>query len=389
MSEKNRGGLGAAAVPILILIALAGLIFAVNPGEYLVRDGAPPVEELIFSRTILDDDGIHLKVTNEGPDPVTIAQVLVDEAYWQHTIEPTNKLRSLQSATIHIPYPWVEGDDHEVVILTESGITFEHGIEAALATPTSDASTIGIYALIGLFVGVLPIFAGIAWFPAIRRAGKRVELGILAFTIGLLAFLVVESVEESLELAELAPGPLGGPGLVLLGIAVAMAALILVGARLAGKEQPGSHRARLVTAYLIATGIGLHNLGEGLAIGAAYALGEVALGAFLILGFTLHNVTEGPAIVAPLRRKTALFHLGLMGVIAGVPTIFGAWIGGLAFSPFLGALFFALGAGAMLQVIIHVWDGMREEPAFERFKGTIAAGAVIGVGVMWATGLLI
>ncbi len=109
-------------------------------------------------------------------------------------------------------------------------------------------------------------------------------------------------------------------------------------------------------ATLIALGIGLHNLGEGLAIGAAFATGAAALGSFLVVGFTLHNITEGDGIAAPLLRGEMPGLLTFFGlaVLAGSPAILGTWIGSLAFSPFLAALFLSLGAGAILQVIWEV-----------------------------------
>lgn len=391
-AKDARGGSGttAIALPIAVLIAVIALVVLWNPGELLVREEVPPAESLVFGHPRLSPGLIELPVTNEAPEPVTIAQVLVDDAYWQFTMEPDTTLDRLEKSSIVLEYPWVEGEAHEIVVVTGTGTTFAHEIELAVATPVPDAGTFAVYALIGLLVGVVPIFAGLLWYPAIRRAGIGVEMGILAFTIGLLAFLVVESVEESLELAAEAPGPLGGPGLVLLGIAGALAVLLFVGDRLTPAHGGAPGRRRLVTAYLIAVGIGLHNLGEGLAIGAAYALGEVALGAFLVLGFTLHNVTEGPAIVSPLARsRAALKHLALLGLIGGGPTIIGAWIGGFAFSPVTGALLFALGAGAMLQVIYAVGLEVSKETAARHMKGTLAVGFFLGVAVMWGTGLLV
>ena len=388
--SQDGSRLGTIAVPIAILVAVAGLIMILDPGSMLVRQDAPPAEALTFQTTKLEPGRILLTITNEGPDPVTIAQVLVDEAYWQHTVRPDRVIDPLETSTVDIPYPWVEGEAHEVVLVSSTGATFGHEIEVALETPGVTAKTLGVYTLIGILVGVVPIFAGLLWYPAIRKAGAKVEMGILAFTVGLLAFLALDSLEHALELADLAPGPIGGPGLVFLATVAAMGALIWTGHKARTMGTGDTAQAKLVTAYMIAVGIGLHNLGEGLAIGAAYAIGEVALGSFLILGFTLHNVTEGPAIVAPLaRRKTALKHLAMLGIIAGVPTVFGAWMGGYAFSPTLGAVFFGLGTGAMLQVIVQVVQSMRGEVARVDAQGVLAAGFILGAGVMWATGLLI
>ena len=108
------------------------------------------------------------------------------------------------------------------------------------------------------------------------------------------------------------------------------------------------------SALLIAIGIGLHNLGEGVAIGAAYSAGALALGAFLVVGFAIHNTTEGLAIVAPLARERVVAGAGspLLGLIAGAPAVLGAWIGAAAFNASAAAFLFGFGAGAIVQVIV-------------------------------------
>ncbi|MBA3337670.1 MAG: metal transporter, partial [Chloroflexia bacterium] len=146
-------------------------------------------------------------------------------------------------------------------------------------------------------------------------------------------------------------------------------------------------------AYRIATGIGLHNLGEGLAIGAAFAIGEVALGVFLILGFTLHNVTEGVGIAAPVvREQPRLIHFILLAAVAGVPAIFGTWIGAFIYSPFWTTVFFAVGIGAILQVVYEVGrlilrsQSKAGEPLM---TWTTFGGVTAGIAVMYLTGLLV
>ena len=147
-------------------------------------------------------------------------------------------------------------------------------------------------------------------------------------------------------------------------------------------------------ALLIAIGIGLHNLGEGLAIGAAFALGEAALGTLLIVGFTLHNTTEGLAIVAPLaRERPSLRRSRGSALIGGVPTIAGAWLGGLVYSPVVAVLFLGLGAGAIAQVVILIGpaDGEGTPARGQRWSrpAPVMAGLLAGFAVMYATGLLV
>jgi zinc transporter ZupT len=152
-------------------------------------------------------------------------------------------------------------------------------------------------------------------------------------------------------------------------------------------------RTPLTIAYMIALGIGIHNLGEGMAIGAAFALGEAALGRFLVLGFTLHNVTEGVGIAAPVVRKNpGIGHFALLVLLAGFPAVVGTWIGGFSFNPVLASVLLAVGLGAILQVIWDVAKLMMR--TVQNAKGPVLgwvnlAGVMSGVAVMYATGFLV
>ena len=150
----------------------------------------------------------------------------------------------------------------------------------------------------------------------------------------------------------------------------------------------------LYMALLVAIGIGLHNLGEGLAIGSAYATGALALGAFLVVGFAIHNTTEGLAIVAPLREgagpnaRTRLSHLVALGLIAGAPAVLGAWIGAAAFNPSLAALLFGVGVGAIARVIVQIAPMMRNDEG--RLLHPLSVGGMLaGIGLLYVTGLLV
>ena len=126
-----------------------------------------------------------------------------------------------------------------------------------------------------------------------------------------------------------------------------------------------THRGRTAAgarlALLVAVGIGLHNLGEGLLIGTAYATGALTLGAFLVVGFALHNATEGLAIVAPIAREApSLRRLAALGLLAGGPAVLGAWLGAAAPTPAVSAVLFGAGAGAIAQVIVQLVPSMRD-----------------------------
>jgi zinc transporter ZupT len=376
-----------ALLPIIALIGLVALFVALNPLAFFT--GAfPPLEELAIQRVIFPESGrIQLSVINGGPDPVTVSQVLVDDAYWQFTIDPDNTLERLQQATVDLVYPWVDGEPLPITLITSTGATFGTEVDVAVESPQTSAATFVAYGLLGIYVGVIPVLLGMLWYPFMRLLDRKWMNAILALTLGLLVFLFVDTILEALELAGLVPGAFQGIPLVMFSTLLSLGVLMAVGQR-------GGDRSPLGIATLIALGIGLHNLGEGLAIGAAFATGAAALGSFLVIGFTLHNITEGVAIVSPLVRGQTpklITFLGL-ALLAGLPAVLGTWIGGLAFSPFWAALFLGLGAGAILQVIwevgkLLVQDGRRQgKPALTWLN---FAGLTAGILIMYLTAFLV
>lgn len=374
------------AVPVLAIVAVAVAFLALDPLRSLT-DAVPPIEELTVERSVLDDNGIALHVRAGGSAPMTIAQVQVDGAYWAFTQEPAGPLDRLSSAWLRVPYPWVQGETHHLTLVTSSGVTFDHTIDVAVATPAVSAGMLRTFGFIGFFVGVVPVALGMLFYPALRAGGARTFQFALALTIGLLAFLLIDTLEEALELAaEAAPG-FQGAALVWLVAGLAFAVLMVVGRR------RGGHLEGVGLATAIALGIGLHNFGEGLAIGSAFATGAAALGSFLVLGFTLHNLTEGVGIVAPMvRKRPSLWVFVALAALAGLPAVFGVWIGSYAFSPHWAALAFAVGAGAILQVIVEVGallarNAQREGHGW--LSGTALSGIGAGAAAMYVTALLV
>jgi zinc transporter ZupT len=327
---------------------------------------------------------------------VTVAQVVVDDAFWTFAAEPSTRLAHLGRATVRIPYPWVHGESHTLRLVTSSGVTFDHVIPVAVETPVPSAKTFGVFTLIGVYVGVLPVAIGLMWYPLVRKLGRGGLDFTIALTLGLLAFLFVDAAHEGLGLAAGMPESYQGIVLFAAGAAAACLALEAVSRHLLVRRRDDARRG-WVLALLVAIGIGLHNLGEGLAIGAAFGLGEVALGTLLVVGFTLHNTTEGLAIVSPLAReqqagaRPPLPALIALGVIGGAPTIAGAWIGGLAYSPVWTLVFLGLGVGAIAQVmaqILRQTTGSRPVIGYLT-GGPVLAGLAAGIAVMYATGMLI
>jgi len=373
------------ALPLAVLLLSAAWLMG---GDWLkaFETGAPPVEKLTFERTILDGDGIHVKVRAGGSEGITIAQVQVDEAYWRFTQDPPGPLDRMSSAWLHIPYPWVLGEKHEIKVLTKTGLAFEKEIEVAVSTPQPHAGQLIPQAMLGAFVGIVPVVIGMLFYPAMRNIGGSGMNFVLALTVGLLAFLLIDSVKEALELAGKAAPSFQGTTMVLLVAATAFLLLFVVGRR------HGTPTGLALATY-IALGIGLHNLGEGLAIGAAFAGGVAGLGAFLVLGFTLHNVTEGIGIVAPLvdDRPSLPIFAGL-AILAGAPAIVGMWLGSLSYSPQWSALALAIGAGAILQVIIEVGAYLARRAGWHDAKWlspSTLSGFIVGIGVMYMTAMLV
>jgi len=375
-----------ALLPVALLAVLSVIVLRGNLLQFL-RRGLPPVEELTFDRVTLGPNKIRVEMVNGGPDPVTVAQVLVDDAFWGFTIQPSATIRRLGSATIELPYPWVEGEAHQVKLLTSTGLTFTHEIVVAAETPRPGLRFFGVFALIGLYVGVLPVAIGLLWFPLLRRLERRWIHFALALTAGLLVFLGADAVHEALQAAKAVAGAFQGTLVVLVG---AVGTFLLLQMVSRARLKDGGAESRRAVAFLIAIGIGLHNLGEGLAIGAAYSLGEASLGAFLVVGFMLHNSTEGLGIVAPIARDAPrLKTLIALGLLAGAPTILGAWIGGLAYSALYATLFLSVGAGAIAQVVIALYRIVAQETDGPLWTPLTAGGVLAGMLVMYATGLLV
>jgi zinc transporter ZupT len=370
---------------------LGGLLaFLVSRGVGLSDRGLPPVEELSITRIELPEPGhMRIHVVNSGPQPVRISQVLVDDAFWAFRIHPGNVLGRLDRATVDVPYPWVLGEPHEVGLVTSTGLTFTAQVPVAVESPGFSWRAVARFGLLGTYVGVLPIVLGLLLFPALRRLGRRGMDFLLALTIGLLVFLAVDTLLEALEIAHEAPEAYHGEPLVLLAAFATVLVLAAVGRTGRGRGD----FSPLGVAYLIALGIGLHNLGEGLAIGAAFTLGELALGSFLVIGFTLHNVTEGIGIAAPLLAdRPPLRHFLALALLAGSPAALGTWIGAFSYSPFAAAVFLGVGAGAILQVIYEVarlFSRRSVAEATPLVSGWNLAGVLAGIAIMYGTALLV
>jgi len=386
--------LGGFLLPTALLVAFFSIFITYGPLGVLKAD-IPPVEKLIIQRVVFTPEHIDLKIFNDGPEPVTVAQAVVNEVIWKFDMLPDTTLDPLENGFVSLAYPWINGDPIAFTLISSNGVTFEKEVDVSFLTPTVDLAYIKTFVLLGVYVGIIPVLVGLLWFPFLRGLGTRWYLFLLSLTTGLLLFLGVSTIAEAIELVGDLPSVFNGAGLLLIGF---VSAILVLGAISYKTEfyvaKGGDHVRSLMWAYLIALGIGLHNLGEGLAMGSAYALGEIALGSTLVIGFMIHNVTEGVAIVSPLTRsevrtKSFIGHLVFMGLLAGAPTIIGSLVGGFAYSPIYGVLFLAIGAGAIFDITFDILHHMAKGRWLSLFTTTNVLGFLSGLLIMYATGFLV
>lgn len=391
MSEQTQPARSSRSRLLLVLIPLALMlgsfvwIASLDPLRGF-NNSAPPVEALTVERSILDETGIRLLVRAGGSEPMTIAQIMVDDAFWSFTQTPPGPITRGDTAWVQIPYPWVLGEAHLVNMLSNTGTAFEHEIAVALPTPKATGGQLQLQALVGAIVGLLPVALGLMFYPAMRGVGRSGMNFLLALTVGLLAFLLIDMTGEAMEIANEAAAVFQGSLMVWMAALASFLLLMAIG-RWRGAP------AGLALAFYIALGIGIHNFGEGLAIGAAFAAGSAGLGTFLVLGFALHNVTEGIGIAAPmLKVRPPLWTFPALTLLAGGPAILGLWMGSLAYAPQWTALALAIGAGAILQVIVEVTSYLMRQNSGRQaalFSPAVVAGFLGGIGFMYVTAAII
>ncbi|MBL4693783.1 metal transporter [Candidatus Gracilibacteria bacterium] len=392
--NKNMKFLMAFLLPIVFAVVLVWGFFEYGPLGVFEAD-APPVEILFIERAVFSPEHIELKVFNDGPEPVTVAQAVINEVIWQFEMIPSNTLQPLETGYVAFDYPWIEGDPLAFTLMASDGVTFEKEVDVAFTSPVFSMRYVKTFVALGIYVGVIPVLLGLLWFPFLRRLRGKGYSFLLSLTIGLLLFLGVDTFAEALELIGDLPDALNGVGILLIGFMLAIFVLGAISYKIENRaEVKGDHFKALTWGYLISLGIGLHNLGEGLAIGSAYALGEVALGATLVVGFMAHNLTEGIAIISPLTKDSGkisrfFMHLVMMGLLAGAPTIIGTLIGGFAYSAVYGVFFLAVGAGAIFDVTYDIANHMAKGKWNSLFTMTNVFGIFLGLLLMYFTGVLV
>jgi len=418
-----------ALIPIVVLSGM--IVFLFGPGQLLLMKSGTSLPEITIERIEFQDGKTVSLLRNTGPTVITVAQADINNRIQPAAIEPSKNLSRLAVAKVIIPFSWNRGEPYEVGITTSDGIRFKKSVEAAALAPTPNAEQVSFFTIIGTYVGILPVLIGLLWFPFLKRLSRSKYIFFLSLTTGLLVFLGIDALVEGNKIAvENVAGVFNGQMLIAMVTIVSFLALLYVSGKLVERAnamkkeksetflQPSSVSMSYSTpkqqqqfsnpftiALMISIGIGLHNLGEGLAIGAAVLLGKVALSTFLIVGFTLHNTTEGLAIVAPMAKSDKVTKRKLLGIgiIAGAPAIAGAWIGGFLYSPIAAIVFLSIGAGAIFQVVISIISWITDSnnnmgggsvQGEERKKKTwlntsLIAGFIVGMLIMYVTSLLV
>jgi ZIP family zinc transporter len=377
-----------AIIPLVVLGAM--ITFLLWPGNGLLNIGIP-LPDVTIERIEFLDGRIVAYVRNTGPLTVEIAQADVNDRILPAAIEPSRSLERFAEAKVVIPFQWIEGVPYEIGITTSDGTRFAKAVAAAAPTPQPDAEQVSLFALLGTYVGIIPVLIGLLWYPFIKRLSQNKYNFFLSLTAGLLLFLGIDALVDANEIAiaNLADA-FQGQLMIATAAIVSFLALMYVSERLVDGARGRLIQRSFAIALMVAIGIGLHNLGEGLAISGAMVLGEVALSTFLIVGFTLHNTTEGLAIVAPIaKERPRIAYLVALGVIAGAPAIAGMWIGGFVSSPVASIAFLAIGAGAIFQVVVSIGRLVSRSTGGKFLTGPTAAGLAAGMLIMYLTVLLI
>ncbi len=375
-------------IPFVFLILLVAYIF--GPGSDLLDFGIP-LPEITIEKVDFVDSEIQATVRNTGHIPVEVVMADINDRIQPAAVEPDRFLERYETALVRIPFEWNVAEPYTIGITIEDGTRFEKEIEAAAPALEPSLELVGFFAIIGTYVGIIPVMIGLLWLPFIRKISKNKYHFFLALTAGLLLFLGIDSIEEALDVSEenLA-GSFNGSLLVATVVVLSFLGLYYSGEKLIRRVASSRIAKPTAIALMISIGIGLHNFGEGLAIGAAVGLGSIAFSTFLIVGFALHNTTEGIAIAAPMSRgKIMIGKLVGLGLIAGAPAIFGAWVGGFVYSPFTSVVFLSIGAGAIFQVIITLLRWIREEGDKNLSSAAVVSGFAVGMLVMYLTSILV
>lgn len=391
MEEINKTSKAKLILSALIPIVILGLMIAYifGPGSNFLGFGVV-LPEITIEKIEFLDSKIIATVRNTGHVDVEVVQADVNDRIQPAAIEPDKFLNRFETAKVIIPFAWNESEPYEVGLTLNDGTRFSKSVTAAVQTPEPNFELFSYFAIIGTYVGIIPVLIGLLWFPFIAKMSKNKYKFFLALTAGLLMFLGIDAIQEGIEISTSLSRVFNGQLLVATVTVISFLGLYYTSEKLISRTTSFNLTKPVTIGLMIAIGIGLHNLGEGLAIGAAVGLGEIALSTFLIVGFAIHNTTEGLAIAAPMAKgKPLIGKLVMMGMIAGTPAIFGSWIGGFVYSPFATMVFLSIGAGAIFQVVVSIlnWIKQDEEKTFSTIF--VVSGFSVGMLIMYITSIFV
>ena len=385
---SSKPVLAISAIAPIVLLAIV-IAFLLGPASTFLQFGVI-LPEVTIEKVEFVENEIQATVRNTGPIDVAVVVADVNDRIQPAAIEPDSSLQRFETALVRIPFDWNEAQPYEIGVTIDDGTRFTTEVDAAFASLEPNVDLFVFLGMIGFLIGVVPIMIGLLWYPFIKKLGKNAFNFFLAFTMGLLIFLGIDAVLEASEISEKHLSSIfNGELLIATVVILSFLSLYGIGQKLIKTDNLSTMSKGLTISLMIAIGIGLHNLGEGLAVGAAIALGEVALSTFLIIGFATHNTTEGLAIAAPLTSsKAKIAKMVGLGLIAGAPAIFGCWVGGFSFSPLFTLIFLAIGAGAIFQVVISIFQYMKDKSDLLS-STSLFAGVSVGLIIMYLTSVII
>lgn len=376
---------------ILSLGLLAGVsyFFWNNNGlEMVLPAGAAP-EAIHFEATNLQPGQFMFTLRNSTPKAITITTANINESILPFVIKPDKTIPPLGKATLYITYPWVQGEAYNIDITTSDSSTFHTIVDSASATPPLTTPFMLNLTLIGLIIGLIPMFIGMTWFPVITRAGAGLYLFLMALAVGLLVYLGIAVANQALENTQGIGGAFQGIELLVVGSAVTFALLHALG-HLGGGARKEEKAHALQQAWMVTTRISLQNLAEGLAVGAIFSFGVTGLGFLLIVGLIFQNLVEGLRLIASMEKEErSLLRLFVMGLMAGIPAILGIWIGGATDSQLFQIFLFSIGAGAVFESVYSLYMQIHGITVHQPKPFTVFLGFAFGLMAIFAAGMFI
>src|ERR1044071_5425006 len=386
-------------IPFIVIGAM--IVLLLNSSGILFQSSIKPLPEISIEKVEFSDNNMIVAyVRNTGASEISIAQADVNDRIYPAAIEPGRTLTRLEDAKVIIPFVWNSGEPYKIGITTDEGTRFDKLVKSAAAAPRPTVGQASTFALIGTYVGIIPVMMGLVWYPFIRRLSPNKYNFFLSLTAGLLVFLGIDALLESNEIAVNSLAPAFNAQILIIMVAiVTLLTLLYVSKRLTQRALKRSKPDIDIEYKKRSSSTSEPDLGtkdaksSSLSVQQRLLIRPIAISMMISIGIGLHNFGEGLAIVAPLAksRRIPVVKLMIMGLIAGGPTILGAWIGGFLYSPIATVIFLSIGAGAIFQVVYSIGSWMYHTNGSKGLLNNhwIIIGFAFGMFVMYLTGLLV